>query len=145
MFLLRLWWAGPGRGHMKGSLCQATKMFSLSLMKTRIREQTWEHACHALYKQWSYSTILLTSLLFFSCSSKVDKVKGLIKWARAVIKKQQYQDNGVRTWQDRQIKCLFSLSLILEAIAFCPCGSMPMPSWFSSVCAWKSFLLCIWG
>lgn len=38
------------RGHMKGSLCQAAKMFSLSLMKTRTHEQTWEHACHTLYK-----------------------------------------------------------------------------------------------
>lgn len=25
MFLLRLWWVGPGRRHMKGALCQAAK------------------------------------------------------------------------------------------------------------------------
>lgn len=50
MFLLKLWWEGPGRGHMKGSLCQAAKMFSLSLMKTRTHGQTREHACHTLYK-----------------------------------------------------------------------------------------------
>lgn len=50
VFLVRLWWVGPGRGHMKGSLCQAAKMFSLSLMKTRTHGQTWEHACHTLYK-----------------------------------------------------------------------------------------------
>lgn len=71
MFLLRLWWVGPGRGHMKGSLCQAAKMFSLSLMKTRTHEQTWEHACHTLYEHQSYNTVdkLSIRLLFF------DKVK----------------------------------------------------------------------
>lgn len=63
MFLLRIWWVGPGRGHMKGSLCQAAKMFSLSLMKTRTHEQTWEHACHTLYKQRSYNTVDKLSIL----------------------------------------------------------------------------------
>ena len=66
MFLVRLWWVGPGRGHMKGSFCQATKMFSLSLMKTRTHGLTWEHACHTLYKHCSYSPV--DSRVFLSCS-----------------------------------------------------------------------------
>lgn len=63
MFLVRLWWGGPGRGYMKGSLCQAAKMFSLSLMKTRTHRQTWEHACHTLYEHYSYNTVDKCSIL----------------------------------------------------------------------------------
>ncbi|MED6276739.1 hypothetical protein CHARACLAT_006115 [Characodon lateralis] len=64
MFLVRLWCARPGRGHMKGSLCQSGEMFSGSLMKTRARGQNREHAYHTLYKQKSYNAADKHSILF---------------------------------------------------------------------------------
>lgn len=70
MFLVRLWWVGPGRGHMKGSLCQAAKMFSLGLMKTRTHGQTWEHACHTLHKHQE-----LQQCGQYQCSSSSTKWK----------------------------------------------------------------------
>lgn len=78
---------------------------------------------HATHYTSSGVTTLLTSLVFFSCSFKVDKVKGLISRVCAVIKKQQCRDNGVKTSKDRRILCLFCLPFIAAAIAFCPCGS----------------------
>lgn len=81
MFLVRLWWVGPGRGHMKGSLCQAAKMFSLSLMKTRTHIQIGEHACHTLYKHQGYNTVDSHGLLslFFKGGQSEKHVCSVIK------------------------------------------------------------------
>ena len=122
MFLLRLWWVGPGRGHMKGSLCQAAKMFSLSLMKTRTHEQTWEHACHTLYEHQRYNTVdkLSIRLLF------LDKVKRSISECVCCALKTATGSFRVKTSKDRQILCVFFFSL--SAFYFsnnflCLCGS----------------------
>lgn len=81
MFLVRLWWVGPGRGHMKGSLCQAAKMFSLSLMKTRTHIQI--ENMHATHYTNTRATTLLTATVFFPCSLKVDKVKSMsVLWLK---------------------------------------------------------------
>lgn len=64
MFLVKLWCAGPGRGHMKGSQCQSSEMFSGSLMKSRACGQTQEHAYHTLYKRKTYNAVDKHSILF---------------------------------------------------------------------------------
>lgn len=105
MFLVRLWWVGPGRGHMKGSLCQAAKMFSLSLMKTRTHIQIGEHACHTLYKHQGYNIVDshgLLSLFFKGGQSE--------KHVCSVIKRQQ--DTEAKLTDQRQT-IFFSLPFFL--------------------------------
>lgn len=127
MFLVRLWWVGPGRGHMKGSLCQAAKMFSLSLMKTRTHIQIGEHACHTLYKHQGYNTVDshgLLSLFFKGGQSE--------KHVCSVIKRQQ--DTEAKLPHPKTDRQYFSPSLFFFSSAAL------QGTWFPGFSAWKMLL-----
>lgn len=95
MFLVRLWCAGPGRGHMKGSLCQSSEMFSGSLIKTRARRQTREHAYHTLYKHKSYNAVDKRSILF-RLFRRPTKCKSLATVSAMWLKKHHYLYGAIK-------------------------------------------------
>ena len=94
MFLVRLWWVGPGRGHMKGSRWQAAKDVQ---SKSNEVQNTWAdlRTCHTLHKHKSYSAVDKLSIrLLFPKRWQSEK---LDKHVWAVIKKQFYHHTDVKT------------------------------------------------
>lgn len=122
-FCLGSGWVGPGRGHMKGSLCQAAKDVQ---SKSNEDQNTWAdlRTCMPHIIQACRATSLLTSLVFFSRSFKVDKVRALISRVRALWLK----SSGAWTMERKHPRtdkyCLFSPSFISAAIAFCSTGKL---------------------
>lgn len=133
MFLVRLWWVGPGRGHMKGSFCQAAKDVQ---SKSNEYQNTWTdlRTCHTLHKHYSYNTVDKLSIPLLL--PKADKVRSLmsmcVPWLKSCTSLPGHWSENTSSSKDRQIMCL------LLRIAFASVS--PLGTLFPRLCAWKSFL-----